>query len=172
MNGYTIDRNLNVQQDNVFSVMTDGTLIIKDTSEGQNGKITGGWANEDYAGCINVSGGTLILESGNIVGNRSNSTFTKRGGGVALFYNGTFIMRGGKISENKAGYGAGVVVLDNCKFIMTGGEITENICDFGDYQDQDGAGVFAPILLLSVVAMAFVGVVSALEKRMIRWRND
>lgn len=26
---------------------------------------------------------------------------------------------------------------------MTGGEITENICDFGDYQDQDGAGVFA-----------------------------
>ena len=143
LNGYTIDRNLNVQQDNVFSVMTDGTLIIKDTSEGQNGKIIGGWANEDYAGCINVSGGTLILESGNIVGNRSNSTFTKRGGGVALFYNGTFIMRGGKISENKAGYGAGVVVLDNCKFIMTGGEITENICDFGDYQDQDGAGVFA-----------------------------
>ena len=38
LNGYTIDRNLNVQQDNVFSVMTDGTLIIKDTSEGQNGK--------------------------------------------------------------------------------------------------------------------------------------
>ena len=143
LNGYTIDRNLNVQQDNVFSVMTDGTLIIKDTSEGQNGKIIGGWANEDYAGCINVREGTLILESGNIVGNRSNRTFTKRGGGVAVFYNGTFIMRGGKISGNEAGYGAGVVVLDNCKFIMTGGEITENICDFGDYQDQDGAGVFA-----------------------------
>ena len=143
LNGYTIDRNLNEQQDNVFSVIAGGTLIIKDTSEGQNGKITGGWANEDYAGGINVREGTLILESGNIVGNRSNKTFTKRGGGVALFYNGTFIMRGGKISENKAGYGAGVVVLDNCKFIMTGGEITENICDFGDYQDQDGAGVFA-----------------------------
>ena len=143
LNGYTIDRNLNEQQDNVFSVIAGGTLIIKDTSEGQNGKITGGWANEDYAGGINVREGTLILESGNIVGNRSNRTFTKRGGGVAVFYNGTFIMRGGKISGNEAGYGAGVVVLDNCKFIMTGGEITENICDFGDYQDQDGAGVFA-----------------------------
>jgi hypothetical protein len=50
LNGYTIDRNLNEQQDNVFSVIAGGTLIIKDTSEGQNGKITGGWANEDYAG--------------------------------------------------------------------------------------------------------------------------
>ena len=143
LNGYTIDRNLNVQQDNVFSVIAGGTLIIKDTSEGQNGKITGGWANEDYAGGINVREGTLILESGNIVGNRSNKTFTKRGGGVALFYNGTFIMRGGKISGNEAGYGAGVVVLDNCNFEMTGGEITDNICDFGEYQDQEGAGVFA-----------------------------
>ena len=143
LNGYTIDRNLNEQQDNVFSVIAGGTLIIKDTSEGQNGKITGGWANEDYAGGINVREGTLILESGNIVGNRSNKTFTKRGGGVALFYNGTFIMRGGKISGNEAGYGAGVVVLDNCNFEMTGGEITDNICDFGEYQDQEGAGVFA-----------------------------
>ncbi len=143
LSGYTIDRNLNEQQDNVFSVIAGGTLIIKDTSEGQNGKITGGWANEDYAGGINVRGGTLILESGNIVGNRSNRTFTKRGGGVAVFNNGTFIMRGGKISGNEAGYGAGVVVLDNCNFEMTGGEITDNICDFGEYQDQEGAGVFA-----------------------------
>ena len=143
LNGYTIDRNLNEQQDNVFSVIAGGTLIIKDTSEGQNGKITGGWANEDYAGGINVREGTLILESGNIVGNRSNKTFTKRGGGVAVFYNGTFIMRGGKISGNEAGYGAGVVVLDNCNFEMTGGEITDNICDFGEYQNQVGAGVFA-----------------------------
>ena len=143
LNGYTIDRNLNEQQDNVFSVIAGGTLIIKDTSEGQNGKITGGWANEDYAGGINVREGTLILESGNIVGNRSNKTFTKRGGGVAVFYNGTFIMRGGKISGNEAGYGAGGVVLDNCNFEMTGGEITDNICDFGEYQNQEGAGVFA-----------------------------
>ena len=52
-------------------------------------------------------------------------------------------MRGGKISGNEAGYGAGVVVLDNCNFEMTGGEIKDNICDFGEYQDQEGAGVFA-----------------------------
>lgn len=36
----------------------------------------------------------------------------------------------------------------------------------------DGAGVFAPILLLSVAAMILVAVVSIFEKRLIRWRND
>ena len=36
----------------------------------------------------------------------------------------------------------------------------------------DGAGVFAPILLLSVVAMAATWIVSLLEKRMIFWRNE
>lgn len=36
----------------------------------------------------------------------------------------------------------------------------------------DGAGVFAPILLLSVVAMILVAIVSALEKRIITWRNE
>jgi putative hydroxymethylpyrimidine transport system permease protein len=36
----------------------------------------------------------------------------------------------------------------------------------------DGAGVFAPILLLSIAAMILVGIVSAIEKRIITWRND
>lgn len=36
----------------------------------------------------------------------------------------------------------------------------------------DGAGVFAPILLLSVAAMAAVWVVTFLEKRIIHWRNE
>lgn len=36
----------------------------------------------------------------------------------------------------------------------------------------DGAGVFAPIVLLSVVAMAAVGLVSLLEKKIVRWRGE
>ncbi len=36
----------------------------------------------------------------------------------------------------------------------------------------DGAGVFAPIVLLSVTAMVTVGVVSLLEKRLVRWRGE
>ncbi len=36
----------------------------------------------------------------------------------------------------------------------------------------DGAGVFAPIVLLSVVAMVIVGLITVLEKRVIRWRKE
>lgn len=36
----------------------------------------------------------------------------------------------------------------------------------------DGAGVFAPILLLSIVAMLLVGIASLLEKKLVRWRGE
>ena len=36
----------------------------------------------------------------------------------------------------------------------------------------DGAGVFAPIVLLSAVAMAAVGLVALLEKKVVRWRGE
>ena len=36
----------------------------------------------------------------------------------------------------------------------------------------DGAGVFAPILLLSVAAMLLVAVIAALERRIVTWRSD
>lgn len=36
----------------------------------------------------------------------------------------------------------------------------------------DGAGVFAPIVLLSAVAMLLVAVITLLEKRVVRWRGD
>lgn len=36
----------------------------------------------------------------------------------------------------------------------------------------DGAGVFAPVLLLSVVAMLIVSMITFLEKKIITWRNE
>lgn len=36
----------------------------------------------------------------------------------------------------------------------------------------DGAGVFAPIVVLSVAAMLFAGVLALLEKKVIRWRGE
>jgi len=36
----------------------------------------------------------------------------------------------------------------------------------------DGAGVFAPIVLLSAVAMLLVAVVALAERAVIRWRGE
>jgi putative hydroxymethylpyrimidine transport system permease protein len=36
----------------------------------------------------------------------------------------------------------------------------------------DGAGVFAPVVLLSVVAMIFVGIINILENKIIKWRKE
>lgn len=36
----------------------------------------------------------------------------------------------------------------------------------------DGAGVFAPVVLLSLVAIVAVGVVNLLEKKFVRWRGE
>ena len=36
----------------------------------------------------------------------------------------------------------------------------------------DGAGVFAPIVVLSVVAMLFAGVLALVEKKTVRWRGE
>ena len=36
----------------------------------------------------------------------------------------------------------------------------------------DGAGVFAPIVLLSIVAMLAVGLIALLEKAVVRWRGE
>ena len=36
----------------------------------------------------------------------------------------------------------------------------------------DGAGVFAPVVLLSFVAMVTVGIITIIEKRIIRWRKE
>ena len=36
----------------------------------------------------------------------------------------------------------------------------------------NGAGVFAPIVLLSLAAMLAVGVVALLEKKIVRWRGE
>ena len=36
----------------------------------------------------------------------------------------------------------------------------------------DGAGVFAPIVLLSVVAMLMVAVVGLIESKVVKWRGE
>ncbi len=140
--GHTIDRScITATQDgNTFTVL-GGNLTIKDTSADQAGQITGGYNDNNCGGgCIYVDSGILRLESGILTGNKCvdvGATGVDRGGAVGV-RSGTFIMTGGKISNNKASYGAGVIVFSSGTFIMTGGEITDNTGDAG----ENGAGIY------------------------------
>ena len=140
--GHTIDRScITATQDgNTFTVL-GGNLTIKDTSADQAGQITGGYNDNNCGGgCIYVDSGILRLESGILTGNKCvdvGATGVDRGGAVGV-RSGTFIMTGGKISNNEASYGAGVIVFSSGTFIMTGGEITDNTCDAG----KNGAGMY------------------------------
>lgn len=78
-----------------------------------------------YGGGINVGGSTIIMEGGEISGNTVNAN--GYGGGVCLYNNNKFTMRGGVISGNTAGYGGGVHVGGDTTFNMIGGEIRDNI---------------------------------------------
>ena len=140
--GHTIDRSCitATQNGNTFTVL-GGNLTIKDTSADQAGQITGGYNDNNCGGgCIYVDSGILRLESGILTGNKCvdvGATGVDRGGAVGV-RSGTFIMTGGKISNNEASYGAGVIVFSSGTFIMTGGEITDNTCDAG----KNGAGMY------------------------------
>ena len=143
LNGYTIDRKLTEAVDlgAVFNVY--GNLTVKDGSSGKTGTITGGKNigadNTMVAGGIQVSGGSLVLESGSITGCSSD----RRGAGVNI-ESGSFLMKGGSVSGNRAvSHGAGVSVSSGT-FTMTGGIIS------GNYANT-GAGVCASVadLILS-----------------------
>ena len=140
--GHTIDRGCikATLNGNTFTV-SGGDLTIKDTSAAQAGQITGGYNDNNCGGgCIYVDSGILRLESGILTGNKCedvDANGVDRGGAVGV-RSGTFIMTGGKISNNEASYGAGVIVFRSGTFIMTGGEITDNTCDAG----KNGAGIY------------------------------
>jgi len=78
------------------------------------GSITGGYA--DAGAGILISGGTVNMYGGNVVGNKANDT----AGGVYV-ESGSFEMHGGKILANKAGNsGAGVCVNENGAMSLSG----------------------------------------------------
>jgi hypothetical protein len=101
---------------------------------------------KNYIGGVKVTGSTLTMNGGKILGTSSDfaggaiylqeSTFTMNGGvisGTSAIYGGaikvdkksTFTMNSGVISGNTASYGGGVKV-DDSTFTMNGGEISNN----------------------------------------------
>lgn len=91
------------------------------------GSITGGYA--DAGAGIWVSGGTVNMYGGNIVGNKAND----KAGGVYV-ESGSFAMHGGKIAANKANNsGAGVFVDENGAMSLSGNvTISGNTTGYSD----------------------------------------
>jgi len=83
---------------NLFVVSSGVTLVL-------DGNITLQGRYDNITQLVNVNtGGTLVMGTGSVI--RGNTNTSGFGGGVLV--NGTFIMNGGKISDNAALYGGGV----------------------------------------------------------------
>lgn len=137
LNGWTLDRGLGEETTPAVDgqvLYVQGTLTIRDSSESELGRITGGYARNG-GGVNNI--GTLILESGTITGNRAmhtGNTIEGRGGGIMNY--GTFIMTGSSVDNNSGYLGGGVncsqdTIGHNMYASLTGGTIFGNTADYG-----------------------------------------
>lgn len=76
LNGHTLDKNLSsssAQADrHIFKISAAGTLTIKDTSEDDTGKITGGNATVGSVAYVAGSGTKFIIDGGSLTGNKSS----------------------------------------------------------------------------------------------------
>ena len=125
-------------------ITVEGKLLVKDSSDGKNGCISGGKSAVDGVGVKVHDKGHFILESGNILENTSYNNpaiSPPNGGGVMV--NGVFDMKGGSVGDNTChGSGGGVCIGSGGSFRMTGGEITGNKARY-DYPNgtlQGGSG--------------------------------
>ena len=131
------------------------------------GVITGGTGTLNFpnttspvyngGGVYVAPGGTLIMESGSIVG-CSGSGAINGGGGVYLSLNSsptdptadTFTMNGGRIIGCTAGLGGGVLVAPGCKFTMNAGAVIRSctaqmgggVYNIGNIGTSDSPGTF------------------------------
>ena len=135
----------------LVSVGAGGTVIMQEGS-----KITGNMNESTYGsgGGVSVSGGTFIMNGGEISNNEARATQSSgstsaSGGGVYISSAGTFIMNAGTITGNSArgtalsgwGNGGGVYVASGT-FIMKGGIISNNWAKYYDSSRGYGGGVY------------------------------
>ena len=109
---------------------SDGNQFVLKISAGRHGTVNGDLTLENItldgnktAGGIEVNANaSLTMKDGAVIQN----CYTEFNGG-GVYSEGTFIMKGGKISGNTAYMGGGVCNGYNSIFIMEGGEVSGNI---------------------------------------------
>ncbi|MDE7296889.1 MAG: hypothetical protein K2N84_06440, partial [Clostridia bacterium] len=131
LNGHKLNRNLTAAVAGGTVILSEGNLIITDSSGTNAGEIRGG-RNAKAGGGIICSAGNLTLEAGTICDNETDTT----AGGIS-FNGNTLTINGGVITENKQGqtahvgcYGGGIA-FSGTTFVMNGGTISKNIAETG-----------------------------------------
>ena len=126
----------------------DNTLVLAGGIEWTgNITVSGGTLTISGTGTIKGNGGSVVTVNGGTVTLEGDVTITggtgtsdalwpnagTYGGGVFVGYNGTFVMKGGTITENTAGAGGGIYVANNGlknivrgELYIYGGSITHN----------------------------------------------
>jgi len=126
LSGNTIDRGLanKSAKDNGNVIKVKGTLILKDSSTGHTGTLTGGNITGNGGGVYVGESGKFTMENSTISGCNANGY----GGGVYVNSRGTFTMENSTISGCSAtgdqSKGGGVYVYEGSTFTMSGGTIT------------------------------------------------
>lgn len=100
LQGHTLSRSLTEATNNGYVVKVAGsaTVTIQDTSEGEKGKITGGWNNTQGGGIYND--GTLTLKDITVTDNKSTGGWG--GGGIYSSSGSTITIDGVQIIGNEA----------------------------------------------------------------------
>ncbi|MCL2392699.1 MAG: InlB B-repeat-containing protein [Oscillospiraceae bacterium] len=108
-------------------------------------------------GGVDVSGGTLTINSGGTITNcrAPGSNSSSYGGGVNVHNGGTLILNGGAISNNATNWvGGGVLLAGNSTFTMYSGTISGNtsVTNGGGISIQNGTGTISGGTIASNVA--------------------
>ena len=112
--------NKNVQAFNV-----QGDLIIGSEKNAEKNPAIKNFSYEGSGGAINVRGGTLTLNKGEISGNRANKEGSM-GGAISATAPAIINVNGGTITGNSSTSYGGAIVLNGSTLNITGGSITGN----------------------------------------------
>lgn len=120
---------------NLITSSSGGSLTLESiTIDGNGSNVTATTSS------INISGGTLVMESGATIQNCKDSGGAS-GGAVNLGGTANFTMNGGKITNNESNHHGGAIYIESGSvYTMNGGEVTNN--SISDINQYGGGGIY------------------------------
>ena len=122
---------------NVQAFNAQGDLIIGSEKNAEKNPAIKNFSYEGSGGAINVRGGTLTLNKGEISGNRANKEGSM-GGAISATAPAIINVNGGTITGNRSTSYGGAIVLNGSTLNITGGSITGNTAG-----NNTGGGIHA-----------------------------